>query len=103
MPCRTDDYPSYDPSPELKRELDKLTEMLCSTCGAVEEAGAVKLLPKKVATWWNGHKKKDKDRVQRDLADAQRAVALAEKEAARKRLELSALEKEADSILKRKT
>lgn len=78
MPCRCDDGPSFDETPRLKNQIDRLEEMLCSTCRVLEEQKFDFDKNPQLSKWWDKHKKEDEKRLakearaklRRDLAKA---------------------------------
>jgi hypothetical protein len=77
MPCRTDDYDTYG---ELKKEADKIADLLCTLCYDIETLNMVGYkFPKKVKVWWDDHKVADEKR--RKLEEESRKVAEIKQEA----------------------
>lgn len=70
MPCRCDDYGNtYS---DLKREADKLAEMLCRLCRPIEGAGILRVgwseVPADIQEWFAKHKEADRKRQAEEMA-----------------------------------
>ena len=66
MPC--EGGPSYDvvyrDDPEAKKEIDKLSQMLCFLCGSLQHDGLFEdYTDKRIKRWWKQHQKSDIKRV----------------------------------------
>lgn len=66
MPCTCDGYP--EPEPDLHN--GPLAEMLCASMQEHEKRGDMGCFTKEQLEWWEEHKKRDKARVEQDLAEA---------------------------------
>ena len=66
MPCTCDGYP--EPEPDLHN--GPLAEMLCATMQEHEARGEMSCFSKDQLAWWEEHKKRDKARLEQDLAEA---------------------------------
>ena len=66
MPCSSHNY-GYDLSVHegCKREIDRLTDMLCRCCLALQVSGAI--FPNDINNWWGIHQAQDKLRKEREL------------------------------------
>jgi hypothetical protein len=65
MPCRSD-YPD-DTLIRTRDELDRVTDMLCRTCNAIN---ANLPLPSDVVRWWVDHQRADAARREREQKEA---------------------------------
>jgi len=77
MPCRDDGYEISDKEYRegLRKQVDSLTDSLCSACRLLEQKNLLEKLPTKVREWWEEHKKADLVREARERAEkAQQAL-----------------------------
>jgi len=72
MPCRDEGEPIYVDNPELKKKLDKVTRLLCSTMKELEAQGmwwTIKSIESgELKEWWEKHKKADAKREAKEVA-----------------------------------
>jgi trehalose utilization protein len=72
MPCR-DGGPSCGETTSYR--LDRVTQMLCYTCGQMEDTNQLRLLSTPTRRWWREHKESDRMRVVAQMHEvAQRLV-----------------------------
>jgi hypothetical protein len=67
MPCQSD---YLDEDPRGRKEIDKLTRLLCTCCQFMERINRVPNI--EVWEWWEQHKKADEARRLSELKDAKR-------------------------------
>ena len=79
MPCRCDGYPST--TDVQKQEINDLTEMLCTLCGRLEDAGVLDTFANEhTQAWFQNHQEMDRLRMERERlakkreADRQRGL-----------------------------
>ena len=70
MPCTCDDYP--EPKPDQHN--GALAEALCDVLQEHESRGEMGCFNKVTLAWWEEHKRRDKARVEQDLADTRNKV-----------------------------
>ncbi len=69
MPCRIDHYYNDCADEEakiesLKKHIDELTRMLCSSCKVLEKRKVA--IPTNTVKWWENHKKVDAAREKKE-------------------------------------
>jgi len=116
MPCTYEPEPYYDPAAttsnalfEARKELDKLTDMLCRTMAVARKDTAIwKQMPADACEWWTSHHAKDKQRIESQIKQAKQDLkSLAgqrdahEKKIEEKKRKLEQLQKEREEILNR--
>ena len=78
MPCydsRNDrDYIVRDVSREYKRDIDKLTRMLCSLCKRLTQNGDTNylMMNQELRQWWEEHQIQDRRRLAREAEEKRR-------------------------------
>ena len=99
MPCR-DGSGDCGRRPEDQREIDKLTDLLCSVLKIMErDNGKWSFLDPgcDVGIWWNNHKSKDIERIAREEKEKKESAI---REIARKHKEILLLEKKLKQLKK---
>ena len=81
MPCRSD-YPDIDyEAQNRKRELDKVTRLLCGLCKNVEsQGGNVGDFDSELAVWWKEHQEADRKREAKEAAEKARQIESLERD-----------------------
>lgn len=93
MPCTYDNIP--DTNEAYKKDLDKLTQLLCETCSLLENKPDFKW-SENLKTWWTDHKKSDeeKEKLLRAAKEVERRML--EKNIKEAELKLNNLKKKLD-------
>ncbi len=76
MPCIYEESPQEKLQAKTKKELDKLTAMLCEVCDLLDDGK----LPEDIRHWWRKHQEQDRKRKARETRDGKIKALLEEEE-----------------------